>query len=115
MWTDLLGLVLDVDDGTGPAVEVGAHEGVDLREEAVPDHGGADEAEHGAAHGTMERPMHGGDVVPAKDVQHRLWVAGDEATALALQHVPVQLRIHAHYRGATQDVGPKQAPVPAAI
>lgn len=111
--TNLLGLVLDVDEVAGPAVEVGAHEGVDLGEEAGADGGGADEGEHGAPHGAVERAVDGGDVVAAQDVQHRLRVARDEAAAFPLlQHLPVQLRVHAHHRGAAQDVGPEQAPVP---
>ena len=76
----LLGLGLDVDDAAGPAAEVVAHEGVDLGEQALPERGGADEAEHDA----VERAVHGGDVVAAEDVEHGLRVARDEAAGLAI-------------------------------
>ena len=107
----LLGLGLDV----GPSLEVVAHEGVDLGEEAGAERGGADEAEHGAPHDAVERAVHGGDVVAAEDVEHGLRVARDEAASLALeQHPAVELRVHAHHRWAAQDVRPEQPPVPAA-
>jgi hypothetical protein len=111
--TYLLGHLLDVDAASGPAVEVGAHEGVDLGEERGADHVRPREREHGAPHGAVERPVHGGDVVGPQDVEHGLRVARDEAGALAGQRPPVQLRLHAHHRGAAQDVRPEQAPVPA--
>jgi hypothetical protein len=109
----LLGLLLDVDSAPCPALEVGPHEGVDLGEERGADDGGADEREHGAPHGAVERAVHGGDVVGAEDVEHGLGVARDEAGALAGEHPPVQLRVHAHHRRAAQDVRPEQAAVPA--
>jgi hypothetical protein len=111
----LLGLLLDVDSAPCPPVEVGPHEGVDLGEERGADDGGADEREHGAPHGAVERAVHGGDVVGAEDVEHGLGVARDEAGALAGEHPPVQLRVHAHHRRAAQDVRPEQAAVPATI
>uniref|UniRef100_A0A804M0I6 Uncharacterized protein n=1 Tax=Zea mays TaxID=4577 RepID=A0A804M0I6_MAIZE len=111
--TYLLGHLLDVDAASGPAVEVGAHEGVDLGEERGADHVWPREREHGAPHGAVERAVHGGDVVGPQDVEHGLRVARDEAGALAGQRPPVQLRLHAHHRGAAQDVRPEQAPVPA--
>jgi hypothetical protein len=111
--TYLLGHLLDVDAASGPAVEVGAHEGVDLGEERGADHVWPREREHGAPHGAVERAVHGGDVVGPQDVEHGLRVARDEAGALAGQRPPVQLRLHAHHRGAAQDVRPEQTPVPA--
>lgn len=109
----LLGHLLDVDASSGPSVEVRAHEGVDLGEQRGADHVWPREREHGSPHGAVERAVHGGDVVGPQDVEHGLRVARDEAGAVAGQRPAVQLRLHAHHRGAAQDVRPEQAPVPA--
>lgn len=109
----LFGLFLNVDGVmVSPAAEVGSHELIDLGQEMVPDHGGADQGQQRPSHVPVGGPVDGGNVAFAQYVEHGLRVPGHEAHRFVHEDEPVELRVHGHNCRAPQNVGLVQTPVP---
>lgn len=95
-----------------PVAEVGSHELIDLEQEMVPDHGGADQGEQCPSHVSVGGSMDRGNVVLAQYVEHGLRVTGHEAFRFVHEDEPVDLWVHGHNCRAPQNVGLVQTPIP---
>lgn len=66
--TDLLSLILDVNDKILPVAEMGSHELINFGKNMVSNHGGADKRKKGTPHVLVSGAMNSSNVAFPKDV-----------------------------------------------